>query len=80
MLKTIAGVLKPTKGHVIVRDVVLVNKIDALPVFDFSLDNIREYVGKLNPNAVVFPISAKTGEGVDAFCDWVRARVKEQQA
>ena len=61
-------------------NVVLVNKIDALPVFDFSLDNIREYVGKLNPNAVVFPISAKTGEGVDAFCDWVRARVKEQQA
>ncbi len=61
-------------------NVVLVNKIDALPVFDFSLDNIREYVGKLNPNAVVFPISAKTGEGVDAFCDWVRTRVKEQQA
>ena len=61
-------------------NVVLVNKIDALPVFDFSLDNIREYVGKLNPNAVVFPISAKTGEGVDAFCDWIRARVKEQQA
>ena len=61
-------------------NVVLVNKIDALPVFDFSLDNIREYVGRLNPNAVVYPISAKTGEGVDAFCDWIRARVKEQQA
>ena len=61
-------------------NVVLVNKIDALPVFDFSLDNIREYVGRLNPDAVVYPISAKTGEGVDAFCDWIRARVKEQQA
>ena len=61
-------------------NVVLVNKIDALPVFDFSLDNIREYVARLNPDAVVYPISAKTGEGVDAFCDWIRARVKEQQA
>lgn len=61
-------------------NVVLVNKIDALPVFDFSLDNIRDYVGKLNPNAVVIPISAKTGEGVDIFCDWLRNRVKELKA
>ena len=54
-----------------VSDVVLINKIDALPYFDFNLEKAMQAIRNLNPNAVFFPISAKTGEGLDAVCDWV---------
>ncbi len=54
-----------------VSDVVLINKIDTLPYFDFDMEKAKERIRKLNPKAVFFPISAKTGEGVDAFCEWV---------
>ena len=57
-------------------DVLLVNKIDAMDYFDFDLDAVRERVKKLNPNAKVIPISARTGEGIDAWCDWLREQVK----
>ena len=54
-----------------VCDLVLVNKTDVLPYFDFSLDRCRENVRLRNPRARVIPICAKTGEGVDAFADWL---------
>lgn len=54
-----------------VCDVVVVNKIDVLPYFDFDLDKCREYVKMRNPKAIVIPICAKTGEGVEAFADWI---------
>ena len=54
-----------------VSDVVLINKIDALDYFDFSLDKAKERILALNPNALFFPISAKTGEGLDAVCEWI---------
>ncbi|MCQ2487543.1 MAG: hydrogenase nickel incorporation protein HypB [Clostridia bacterium] len=60
-------------------DTVIVNKIDAMPAFNFKLENIEKYVKNLNPDARVFPISAKTGEGVDELCDWIREKVKEQK-
>lgn len=53
-----------------VSDVVLINKIDTLPYFDFDMNIAGERILALNPNAVIFPISAKTGEGLDAVCDW----------
>lgn len=57
-------------------DVVLVNKIDALPVFDtFSMERVRENILMRNPNATIIPISAKTGEGIDVWADWLRERV-----
>ena len=59
-----------------VCDLVLVNKVDVLPYFDFDLDKCREYVRMRNPNARVIPICAKTGEGVDAFADWLLEEVK----
>ena len=59
-----------------VCDLVLVNKVDVLPYFDFDLDKCREYVRMRNPNARVLPICAKTGEGVDAFADWLLEEVK----
>ncbi len=60
-----------------VSDVVLINKIDTKAVFDFDDDAVTERIHKLNPNAKIFFISAKTGEGIDAWCDWLRNEVKE---
>ena len=54
-----------------VCDLVLVNKTDVLPYFDFSLERCRENVRLRNPRARVIPICAKTGEGVDAIADWL---------
>lgn len=57
-------------------DVVLVNKIDALPVFDtFSMERVRENILMRNPNATIIPISAKTGEGIGEWADWLRSAV-----
>lgn len=59
-----------------VCDVVLINKIDVASYFDFDLDRCREYIKMRNPNAVVIPICAKTGEGVEKWADWLREQVK----
>ncbi|MBR3348957.1 MAG: hydrogenase nickel incorporation protein HypB [Solobacterium sp.] len=50
----------------------VVSKIDALPYFDFDMDKLRERVGRLNPDMAVFAVSAKTGEGMEAFENWLR--------
>ena len=54
-----------------VCDVVLVNKIDVLPYFDFDMDKVVEYAHRRNPNLKIFPISAKSGLGVDAWRQWL---------
>ena len=54
-----------------VSDVVLINKIDTMDYFDFDLEKAKECILALNPKAVFFPISAKTGEGLDAVCTWI---------
>lgn len=59
-----------------ISDVVLINKIDTKAVFDFDDDAVVQRIHKLNPNAEIFFISAKTGDGVDAWCDWLRKEVK----
>lgn len=56
-------------------DIVLVNKIDVLPYFDFDLDKCREYVHMRNSKARVIPICAKTGEGMQEWIDWLRQQV-----
>ena len=58
-------------------DVLLINKIDVMPYFDFDLDKCREYVKKLNPNITIIPISARTGEGIDEWANWLRTQVAE---
>ena len=62
-----------------VCDVVLVNKIDVLPYFDFDMDKCREYVAMRNPKAKVIPICAKTGEGIDQWAAWLKEQVREWQ-
>ena len=59
-----------------VCDVVLVNKIDVLPYFDFELEKCREYVHRRNPQAKVIPICARTGEGMEAWTDWLLQEVR----
>ena len=54
-----------------VCDLVLINKTDVMPFFDFDMERCREYIRQRNPKAQVIPISAKTGEGVEAFADWL---------
>ena len=58
-----------------VSDVVLINKIDTKSVFDFDDDAVVKRIKKLNPNAEIFFISAKTGEGIDAWADWLRREI-----
>jgi len=58
-----------------VCDMVLVNKTDVLPYFDFDLEKCTRYVHMRNPHARVIPICAKTGEGVDVFAQWLLQEV-----
>ena len=58
-----------------VCDAVLINKMDVLPYFDFDLEKCREYIHMRNPRAEIFPICAKTGEGIEQWTAWLRAQV-----
>ena len=70
---------KPLKYPLIftVCDALLINKIDVLPYFDFDMEKVVEYAHMRNPNLKIFPICAKTGEGVDAWCDWLAESVAQ---
>ena len=72
---------KPLKYPLIftVCDALLINKTDVLPYFDFDMDKVVEYAHRRNPKLEIFPVSAKTGEGMDAWCDWLRRQVKDWQ-
>ena len=58
-------------------DLVLVNKIDVMPYFDFDLELCEKYIHMRNPKAQVIPICAKTGEGIDKFAAWLKDQVKK---
>lgn len=58
-------------------DVLVVSKTDALPYFDFDMDKLRERVRRLNPKIEIFPVSAKTGEGMEALEAWLVKETKE---
>ena len=58
-------------------DALLINKIDALSLFDFDIEAVKERVTAMNPKARIFPISAKTGEGVAEWADWLRSAVRD---
>lgn len=61
-------------------DVVIINKIDVLPYFDFDMDRCVENIRMRNPKAKVIPISAKTGEGVEEFAEWLLQEVEAWKA
>jgi hydrogenase nickel incorporation protein HypB len=58
-------------------DVLLINKMDAIGYFDFDLEAVKARVKKLNPNIKVIPISAKNGEGINEWAEWIRVEVKK---
>lgn len=58
-------------------DVVVINKIDVMPYFDFDLEKCTEYIHMRNPKAQVIPICAKTGEGVEVFAQWLLSQVND---
>ena len=60
-----------------VCDVVLINKTDVLPYFDFDMEACKENILKRNPKAKIIPICAKTGEGVKDWADWLREQVSD---
>ena len=62
-----------------VCDLVLINKTDVLPYFDFDMAKCEEYVHMRNPKARIIPICAKTGEGLDKFASWLLDKVKQQK-
>ena len=57
-------------------DVLLINKIDVLPYFDFDLEACKKHVLRLNPNIRIIPISARTGKGIDQWAAWLRTEIK----
>lgn len=59
-----------------VCDVVLINKTDVLPYFDFDMEKCREYIRMRNPKAKVIPVCAKTGEGIEEWTDWLKEEVR----
>ena len=70
---------KPLKYPLIfqVCDALIINKTDVLPYFDFDMEKVTEFAKMRNPDIKIFPISAKTGEGVDAWCAWLREQAAE---
>ena len=56
-------------------DLVVINKMDVMPYFDFDLEKCKEYIRMRNPQATVIPICAKTGEGVDALAQWLLTEI-----
>ena len=58
-------------------DVVLINKIDVMPYFDFDLDKCKEYIHMRNPKAKVIPICAKTGEGIEEWTKWLEEEIQK---
>ena len=73
---------KPLKYPLVfqVCDVMIVNKIDVLPYFDFDMEKVTAYARKRNPNIRIFPISAKTGEGIDVLAQWLTVTVQNWKA
>jgi hydrogenase nickel incorporation protein HypB len=59
-------------------DVILVNKIDVLPYFDFDMSAFSKAVSGLNPRALIFPVSAKTGEGLEQWFSWLEEALKQK--
>ncbi len=70
---------KPLKYPLMYKesDILVVNKIDALPIFDFDKNKVVEYARRCNPNIKVFFISAKTGEGVQSLADYLIEQIME---
>lgn len=80
VMSTTEGNDKVVKYPLIFREakVILLNKIDLLPYTNFSLEQFRSDLSQINPDAPVFPVSGRTGEGISAWNDWLLREVREK--
>ena len=78
ILSVTEGEDKPAKYPLMFHEskVLLINKIDLLPYVDCSVERIREESLKVNPDLTIFEISCKTGEGLEAWCKWLKSEIK----
>jgi hydrogenase nickel incorporation protein HypB len=81
ILSVAEGDDKPLKYPVIFREssVLIINKVDLLPYVDCSVDKIRKRSLKINPKLAIFEVSAKTGEGIEAWAKWLKGKVSRRQ-
>jgi hydrogenase nickel incorporation protein HypB len=79
ILSVAEGDDKPLKYPLMFQmsSVLLINKIDLLPYVDCSVRTIRERALQLNPHQQIFEISCRTGEGLDAWCEWLQTKLSE---
>lgn len=69
---------KPLKypGVFQVSDAIILNKVDTMPVFNFDREAFEASIARLNPQAPLFPISATSGDGVEAWAEWLAERIR----
>jgi hydrogenase nickel incorporation protein HypB len=81
LLSVTEGEDKPEKYPLMFMEskVLLINKVDLLPYLDVKLDSIKTAAKRVNPGLRVFEISCKTNEGLDAWYEWVKERVREKK-
>jgi hydrogenase nickel incorporation protein HypB len=75
---TVEGAEKPKKYPVMFHesDAVLLNKVDLLPYSGVSLDELRRNVLEVSPETMIFPVSCRTGEGVDEWIAWLKQKIE----
>lgn len=78
LLSTTEGEDKPLKYPIMFQaaDCVLITKMDLAPYLDIDVDRITNNIRQMNPHAVIIPVSAKTGDGLDAWFQWLQQQVK----
>lgn len=81
VISTAEGNDKPLKYPLIFRqaDAILINKIDLIPYTDFNLSQFKQDAAQINPDAQMFEVSARTGEGMEKWAEWLVARVEEKR-
>lgn len=79
ILSVCEGHDKPLKHPLMfqVCDAMIVNKIDVLPYFDFDMEKVKTFARQRNPNIEIFAVSAKTGEGIQEWANWLKRNVEE---
>lgn len=80
ILSVAEGEDKPKKYPGIFREakVLIINKIDLLPYTDCSIDKIKKESLEINPDLNIFEVSCRSGEGLDRWCNWVKAQIPEK--
>ena len=77
VFSTVEGAEKPKKYPLMFHeaDAIILNKMDLLPYSGVSFDELVRNVEDVNPNAPIFPVSCRTGDGVDVWVDWLRGMI-----